>query len=118
MKRTTKNERQENARKVHNALLQSRCNKIAVIVNRTDSSNSNVSKCQFLAVNPLSESDKPIVFAESNWGMIGCFNEFVSSFYDGEQKGYFEEGFREWLLKTLHLMITYDDGYVLMLEAE
>lgn len=118
MKRTIKKERQENARKIYNALLQSYHNKIAVVVNRTDSSNSNVSKCQFLAVNPLSESEKPIVFADSNLGMTGCFNEFISSFYDGVQKGYFEEGFDEWLSKTLHLRITYNDGYILMLEAE
>lgn len=118
MKRTTKKERQENARKIYNALLQSYHNRITVIVNRTDSSNSNVSKCQFLAVNPLSGSDKPIVFAESNWGMTGCFNEFISSFYDGVQKGCFEEGFCEWLLKTLHFRITYNDGYILTLEAE
>lgn len=118
MKRTMKKERQENARKIYNALLQSYHNRIAVIVNRTDSSNSNVSKCQFLAVNPLSESNEPVVFAESNWGMTGCFNEFISSFYDGEQINCFEEGFDEWLSKTLHLMITYDDGYILMLEAE
>lgn len=118
MKRATKKERQENARKIYKALLQSYHNRIAVMVNRTDSSNSNVSRCQFLAVNPLSGSDKPIVFAESNWGITGCVNEFISSFYDGVQKGYFEEGFREWLLKTLHFRITYNDGYILMLEAE
>lgn len=49
MKRTTKKERQENARKIYNALLQSYHNRIAVIVNRTDSNNPNVSKCQFFS---------------------------------------------------------------------
>ena len=113
--RTTKKERQENARKIHYALMQ--CNyKIAVVVNRTDSSNPNVSRCQFLAVNPLSGSNKPIILAESNLGITGCFIEFISSFYDGVQKDYFEEDFYNWLAKTLHFRITYSDGYIIMLE--
>ena len=113
--RTTKKERQENARKIHYALMQ--CNyKIAVVVNRTDSSNPNVSRCQFLAVNPLSGSNKPIILAESNLGITGCFIEFISSFYDGVQKDYFEEDFYNWLAKTLHFRITYNDGYIIMLE--
>ena len=114
--RTTKKERQENSRKIHCALMQGNYNKIAVVVNRIDSSNPNVSRCQFLAVNPLSGSDKPIIFVESNLGITGCFIEFISSFYDGVQKDYFEEDFHNWLAKTLHIRITYNDGYIIMLE--
>ena len=114
--RTTKKERQENARKIHYALMQGNYNKIAVVVNRIDSSNPNVSRCQFLAVNPLSGSDKPIIFAESTLGITGCFIEFISSFYDGVQKDYFEEDFHNWLAKTLHIRITYNDGYIIMLK--
>ena len=114
--RTTKKERQKNARKIRHALMQGNYNKIAVVVNRTDSSNPNVSRCQFLAVNPLSGSNKPIIFAESNLGIAGCFIEFISSFYDGVQKDYFEVDFNNWLAKTLHFRVTYDDGYIIMLE--
>ena len=114
--RTTKKERQKNARKIHYALMHCNYNKIAVVVNRTDSSNPNVSRCQFLAVNPLSSINKPIILAESTSGITGCFIEFISSFYDGVQKEYFEVDFNNWLAKTLHFRITYDDGYIIMLE--
>lgn len=114
--RTTKKERQENARKIYNALRHGSYVKIAVLVNRENSSNPNVKRCQFLAVNPLGGSDKPIIFAESNLGISGCFIEFISSFYDGVQKNYFEDGFNEWLSKTLHFRISYNDEYIMMLE--
>ena len=65
--RTTKKERQENARKIYHALMHGSYKKIAVLVNRENSSNPNVQRCQFLAVNPLSGSDKPVIFAESNF---------------------------------------------------
>ena len=114
--RTTKKERQENARKIYYALMHGSYKKIAVLVNRENSSNPNVQRCQFLAVNPLSGSDKPVIFAESNFGMSGCFIEFISSYYNEVQKNYFEDNFDEWLSKTLHFRITYNDGYILMLE--
>ena len=112
--RTTKKERQENARKIYHALMHGSYKKIAVLVNRENS--SNIQRCQFLAVNPLSGSDKPVIFAESNFGMSGCFIEFISSYYNEVQKNYFEDNFDEWLSKTLHFRITYNDGYILMLE--
>lgn len=84
--RTTKKERQENARKIYYALMHSSYRKIAVLVNRENSSNPNVQRCQFLAVNPLSGDDKPVIFAESNFGMSGCFIEFISSYYNEVQR--------------------------------
>lgn len=110
--RTTKQERKENARNFYYALLHN-CYKIAVIVKRDS---SEFRRCQFLVAKSLIGNNKPIVIAESNEGVSGCFAEFISNNFDGIQKAYLGNDFNIWLMKELHIKISYDDGYVIMLE--
>lgn len=115
--RTSKKERKENAQKFYNMFMNSNCNQAAVVVNRTDGSNPNICRCQFLAVpSTLAFMEKPVVIAESILGIQGCFMELLKNIYRGPQKTYYEDNFNDWLFKTCGFRIIYKDGLVFMLE--
>ncbi len=117
--RTSKKERKENALKFYNMFMNSSCNKAAIVVKRTNSSNPNINRCQFLAVpSTLAYMENPVVIAESTLGIDGCFIELLGFIKNCGQKTYYEDGFNEWLMKTYGFEITYKDGLVFMLEKE
>ena len=119
--RTSKKERKENAVKFYNMFMNSSCNKAAIVVNRMESkTNSNINRCQFLAVpSTLAFMEKPIIIAESStFGIEGCFMELLEFIKPCSQKTYYEDGFNEWLMKRYGFEITYIDGLVFMLEKE
>lgn len=121
--RISKKERKENAVRFYNMFMNSNCNKTAIVVKRTNSSNPNISKCQFLTVlSTLAYMENPVVIAESTLGIEGCFREFLEFINNGykpmEQKSYWDNGFNEWLNKIYRFEITYKDGFVFMLEKE
>ena len=114
--RTTKTERKENAIRFYNAFMNGNCNRIAVVVNRMESANPNISRCQFIAVASPSGMENPIVIAESVEGVTGCYIELLENIKKCPQKTYFEDGFNKWLKKTYNFEITYKDGLVFMFE--
>ena len=48
--RTNQKERAENARKFYSIFMDGNCDKAAIVVNRIESSNPNINRCQFVAV--------------------------------------------------------------------
>lgn len=113
----SKKERERNAKKFYQMFMNGSCCKAAIVVKRTESSNPNISRCQFLTVpGALAYMEKPIVIAESILGIEGCFMELLGFINPSVQKTYFEDGFNEWLLATYNFEITYKDGLVFMLE--
>lgn len=121
--RTSKKERKENALRFYNMFMNSSCNKAAIVVKRTNSSNPNINRCQFLTVpSTLAYMENPVVIAESTFGIDGCFMELLGFLNNGyepmEQKSYWDNGFNEWLNEIYGFEITYKDGFVFMLEKE
>lgn len=121
--RTSKKERKENALRFYNMFMNSNCNKAAIVVQRSDSSNPNISRCQFLTVpSTLAYMENPIVIAESTLGIDGCFRELLDFLNNGyeplEKKSYYDDGFNEWLNGIYGFEITYKDGFVFMLERK
>lgn len=114
--RTTKAERKDNAISFYRNFMHGNYNKIAVVVERTESSNPCISRCRFIArVTPLAMV-APLVIAESTMGVEGCFIELLSSIRSCPQKTYHEDGFDKWLKDTYGFSITYRDGLVFMFE--
>lgn len=121
--RTSKKERKANALRFYNMFMNSNCNKAAIVVQRSESSNPNISRCQFLTVpSTLAYMENPIVIAESTLGIDGCFRELLDFLNNGyeplEKKSYYDDGFNEWLNGIYGFEITYKDGLVFMLERK
>ncbi len=117
--RTSKKERKENALRFYNMFMNSSCNKAAIVIKRTNSSNPNINRCQFLTVpSTLVYMENPVVIAESTLGIEGCFMELLGFIKKCRQKTYYEDGFNKWLMRTYRFEITYKDGLVFMLEKE
>lgn len=115
MRRTTRKEREENARQFY-AMLQNH-KRAAVVVERNDSTtNPYVNRVKFLT-RLGSNSAEPMVIAESSsLGTDGCFIEFFESLGAHVQKTMYEDGFDDWLRRTFHFRITYNDGLVMIFE--
>lgn len=117
--RTSKAARKENARRFYKTFMNSDCNKVAIVVQRNESTtNPNVNRVQFLAIVPvLAFMKRPVVIAESGTdGIKGCFMELFGFIKDVPQKLYYEDDFNEWMKDTYGFEITYKDGLVFMLE--
>lgn len=117
--RTTKKNRKENAVRFYNMFMNGNCNQAAIVVERLKSNISNINKCRFLTVpSTLAFMEEPLVIAESELGMTGCFIEFLDAIKPTKEnrKTYFEYGFNDWLEETYKFRITYNDGLVCMLE--
>lgn len=114
--RITKKEREKNAKNFYNMFMNGCNTKAAIVVKRMSSTNPHVSRCQFLVV-PSFGWETPVVIAESNLGIEGCFMEFFGFIKPGlRQKTYFEEGFDKWMKENFQCQITYKDGLVFMIE--
>lgn len=116
--RVSKKERKENAKSFYQQFMNGYSTKTAIVVNRQDSKNPNIARCQFLAVPGSVASGTPVVIAESVWGVEGCFMELLENIKLCPQKTYYENGFDDWLKETFGFEITYKDGFVFMLERE
>lgn len=113
--RTTKKEREKNARQFYQNFMNGNCDQTAVVVYRKKSNNPHISRCQFVAIPYSVGFMSPVVIAESVLGIDGCFMEFLSFIKSCSQKTYHEDGFNEWLHETYGFEITYQDGLVFML---
>ena len=118
--RTNQKERAENARKFYSIFMDGNCDKAAIVVNRIESSNPNINRCQFVAVpSTLAFMEKPVVIAESVYGITGCFMEMLEYIKEvAVKKSYFDDGFNEWLKENYGFGITYRDGLVFMFKKE
>ena len=117
--RTSKKERKKNALNFYRTFMNSNCNKAAIVVWRVPSSNPNRNICRFMAVpSTLAYMEKPVVIAESAFGIDGCFTEFLQNVETKKccQKQYFDDGYNNWLEEEYGFRITYKDGLVFMLE--
>ena len=116
--RTNQKERAENARIFYNVFMGGNCKKIAIVVNRIASKNSNIDRCQFIAaLSTLPFMEKPVVIAESVDGITGCFMEMLKNIKEvAVETPYFDDGFNEWLKENYGFGITYRDGLVFMFE--
>ena len=114
--RTTKKERQANAKRLYHNLMSCVNTRQAIVIKRTgSSSNPNLNPCQFVA--KLSKRESELVIAQdSALGMEGCFIEFFDAIGGGVQKTMYEQGFSEWVYKTFKFKITYNDGLVMIFE--
>lgn len=114
--RTTKNERKENAQRFYQLLISGASNQTAIVINRMQSSNPNINRCQFLSVIGLAMS-RPVIIAESTLGINGCFDELLRNINnDIKIIPFYSQGFNEWLKKEFHMDIIYQDGLVFMIE--
>lgn len=114
MQRTTKRERQDNARKFYQLFHAHENNRQCIVVNRNDNG-----RIQFLAVPGMLNWANPVVIAENKaLGIEGCWIELISSIKGGiKQKTYYEDGFKEWMGEVLGFEITYYDGVVFIVES-
>lgn len=116
--RISAKERKENAKQWYQRFMNGYDTKNAIVIKRNDSTtNPNVNRTQFFSCNTYGT---PVVIAESSvLGIEGCFIELIESIKGGiRQITWFENGFKEWLEETTGLIITYNDGFVIMIERE
>lgn len=114
--RTSKEERQFNAKCFFQEFVSGCSNRTAIVVEREDSkTNPNIHRCRFLA---KVSNGLPVVISESvNQGISGCFEELIRSICGNvKQKKYCEEDFNSWLLLKLSCRMVYNDGFVIILE--
>ncbi len=79
--RITKKERKKNAEQFYNMFMSGCCNKTAIVAQKCVSTNPNINKVQFMAVpSPLSYGT-PVIIAESNFGLTGCFAELLKNIH-------------------------------------
>ena len=114
--RTNAKERKSNARQWYSLLINSYNSKSAVVVQRYESSNPNISRVQLLACNTIGT---PIVISESIDGLTGCLCELLQNIKKLDTvRTYYENDFNDWLSENYNICITYNDGMVLMIERE
>lgn len=118
--KTTKKERNENAKNFYSSFMNSYRSKAAIIVLRKESKNTNIVKTQFLASPSTTFSnDNPMIIAESKLGIDGCFMEFLSAINlqpTTDIKSYWESDFEPWIAQNYKFRISYRDKMVLLLE--
>ncbi len=113
--RTTKKEREKNAREFYQMFMNGNYCQAAIVVNRIK--RSTINRCQFLTVkSSLAYMENPVMIAESIMGISGCFYELLSFLkFSEQQKNYFDDDFNNWLEKNYNFKIIYKDGLVFML---
>jgi hypothetical protein len=113
--RTNKKDRKKNAR-LFWTYLWNGGQKAAIVISR----NPNNNRVQFITSNFNIGFSSPDVIAECNYdGIRGCFYELIENIHGikvTEQVDYFDDKFKDWLRKKCHMAITYNDGYVMMIE--
>lgn len=114
--RTNAKKRKSNARQWYSLLINSYNSKSAVVVQRYESSNPNISRVQLLACNTIGT---PVVISESIDGLTGCLCELLQNIKKLDTvRTYYENDFNDWLSENYNIYITYNDGLVLMFERE
>lgn len=114
--RITKKERKKNASQFYNMFMNGYSSKAAIVAQKCVSTNPNINKVQFMAVLSSVSYGTPVVIAESNFGLTGCFAELLQNIHPGisQEKSYFDDGFNDWLERNYHFRITYKDGFVFL----
>ena len=108
--RISKKQRKENALNFYNAFINGHCDRAAIVVNRTNSNNPNINRCQFLVVpSSLAYMQNPVVIAESVLGVEGCFYELLDFIKPCSQKTYFEDGFIKYKISKSNAWIKRND---------
>ena len=94
--RITKKERKKNAEQFYNMFMSGCCNKTAIVAQKCVSTNPNVNKVHFMAVPSSISYGTPVVIAESNLGLTGCFTELLQNIHPEivQEKSYFDDGFK------------------------
>ncbi len=116
MRRTTKEERKENARQFY-AMLQNY--KVAAVVVERNESTTNPYVNRTKLLTSVGSAGEPMVIAESpSDGITGCFWELMQNL--GREPNYdfnfFNKDSLAWLRKTMHIGIKYKDNLVILLE--
>jgi len=113
MKRTSKEERKQNARSFYQIFNSYETNKACIVVERNENG-----RTQFLTVPSALSYANPVVIAESaNLAIEGCWIEFIQHICGSiKQKTYYDDHFREWLKDTMGFEITHYDGFVFIIE--
>ena len=95
--RITKEERKKNANQFYNMFMNGSCGEAAIVAQKCVSTNPNINKIQFMAVPSSVSYGTPVVIAESNFGLTGCFAELLQNIYPGipQEKSYFDDGFND-----------------------
>ena len=95
--RITKKERKKNASQFYNMFMNGSCNKAAIVAQKCVSTNPNINKVQFMAVPSSVGCGSPVVIAESNFGLTGCFAELLRNIYPEipQEKSYSDDGFND-----------------------
>ena len=118
MKRTTKKERENNARHFY-ALLQNR-RVAAVVIERNESTtNPYVKRCRLLTAVGSQNGGEPMVIAESpSDGVTGCFFELMDNlgFEVNYDFNFFNNDSLAWLRKNMHINVKYSDNLVILFE--
>ena len=97
-------------------LINSYNSKSAVVVQRYESLNPNISRVQLLACNTIGT---PVVISESIYGLTGCLCELLQNIKKLDTvRTYYENDFNDWLSDNYNIYLTYNDGMVLMFERE
>lgn len=114
--RITKKERKKNANQFYNMFMNGSCDEAAIVAQKCVSTNPNINKVQFMAVPSSVIYGTPVVIAESNFGLTGCFAELLQNIHPeiSQEKSYFDDGFNDWLERNYHFRITYKDGFVFL----
>ena len=92
------------------------CDEAAIVAQKIVSTNPNINKVQFMCVLYSVSYGTPVVIAESNFGLTGCFAELLQNIHPeiSQEKSYFDDGFNDWLERNYHFRITYKDGFVFL----
>ena len=113
--RTNKEERKANARYFYQSLQTNR--RMAVVIDRHDStSNPYVNRTQLLAVAGTMKGTPVVIAESSSLGVEGCFIELLQNIKDIPQTTMYENGFATWLKKNYGIVVTYNDGFVMIFE--
>ena len=79
--RITKKERKKNANQFYNMFMNGSCDEAAIVAQKCVSTNPNINKVQFMAVPSSVSYGTPVVIAESNFGLTGCFAELLQNIH-------------------------------------
>lgn len=117
MKRTSKNERKQNARQFNMVMGE----QAIIIVNRQESkTNPNINRCQILANTSRFLQDLPKVIGESVEGRMIAFYEFLKVINENKSDNilsilYDREKLNDYLSENFGFYISFDEGFAMIL---
>ncbi|MBO5609115.1 MAG: hypothetical protein J5929_01905 [Eubacterium sp.] len=114
--RTTKKERESNAKTFYEGFMNRTSRPSIIHVKRTGT--DRYGRTQFWASYGSVPQSAQVCIAESNaLGVEGCWIEFIQFIKGGiRQTTYYEDGFKDFIKETLGFEITYYDGEAFIIE--